>query len=362
VFQGDAEKLIVEWRKIGDSSLYLKFKVPEARDKFLLNLLPSRLIEEQKQNELSLPLKPVYTFDTFKTTEGSKMAQLMCLAISEGLQKLQAPLVLVGPQGCGKTHLLQAAVARRKQKDREARAIYTTAETFTNAFIANRTRKDQFFSQLDDIDLLAVDDIHFLQNKPRSSEEFASFCRRIMDRKSDIILSSSAPLKEVRHNASPLSRLLTEAIICTIEPPLPSEKKEIIRLKAELLGLRFSEDSLESLVENSKSICEVEGELIRCSLTGKLHPPNAITLLLRQIREKLSSANIKQGLKIAPYILAFLLKKKGYDNAFIMRMLGFKSTSSIGYAVRRVEKLIESTILTSEIIEELSRYVDDYVK
>ncbi|MCX7702548.1 MAG: DnaA/Hda family protein [Planctomycetota bacterium] len=354
-------RLIAEWRKIAETSLLLKFKTPDAREKFVLQLLSSAFKEEPLRCSLSLPLKPAFTFETFKSTEGSKMAHLMCLAASEGLQEFSTPVTLVGPHGCGKTHLLQAAVARRQKRDSRTLSIYTTAENFVNLFIAYRKQKEEFLSPILKATLLAIDDIHFLEEKPRSAEEIASLCRSILSNKGTVIFSTSEQLGRLKQKVSALSGLLTESIVCTINLPLPYERKEIIRLKSELLGVNLPANAVEDLSDSAISISEVEGLLLRYNLTGNLPLKRTFHSLLKQIEENLTAAGIRNGGKLAPSVMIFLLKKKGFDNTHIMRVMRLKSLSSVNYAVKRVEKLIESTILTSHLVEELLKYVDESI-
>ena len=84
------------------------------------------------------------------------------------------PLVLHGPVGSGKSHLLEGIYAGLKQTAPEARIVYLTAEDFTNRFLASVHGQKQagFRKQFRDCDVLLVDDLHFLARKTATQEEF----------------------------------------------------------------------------------------------------------------------------------------------------------------------------------------------
>jgi chromosomal replication initiator protein len=84
------------------------------------------------------------------------------------------PLVLHGPVGTGKTHLLEGVYAGLRRPRPQWRVTFVTAEDFTNRFVqAMRTGKlAAFRRQFRECDALLVDDLHFLATKRATQEEF----------------------------------------------------------------------------------------------------------------------------------------------------------------------------------------------
>jgi chromosomal replication initiator protein len=84
------------------------------------------------------------------------------------------PLVLHGPVGTGKTHLLEGIYVGLRKCQPEWRIVFATAEEFTNRFLpAMRLGKLSSFRKLfRECDALLVDDLHFLANKRATQEEF----------------------------------------------------------------------------------------------------------------------------------------------------------------------------------------------
>jgi len=83
------------------------------------------------------------------------------------------PLVLHGPVGCGKSHLLEGMCAGLRQARSDWRVVFVTAEEFTHRFIQSMRlgKLGAFRRQFRDADALLIDDIQFLVKKKATQEE-----------------------------------------------------------------------------------------------------------------------------------------------------------------------------------------------
>ena len=84
-----------------------------------------------------------------------------------------SPLVLHGPTGCGKSHLLEGVCAGLRQARSDWRVVFVTAEEFTHRFIQSMRlgKLGAFRRQFRDADALLIDDVHFLAKKKATQEE-----------------------------------------------------------------------------------------------------------------------------------------------------------------------------------------------
>jgi chromosomal replication initiator protein len=84
------------------------------------------------------------------------------------------PLVVHGPVGTGKTHLLEGIYAGLRRNKTDWRVCFVTAEDFTNRFVqAMRLGKlGAFRKHFRECDALLLDDLHFLATKKATQEEF----------------------------------------------------------------------------------------------------------------------------------------------------------------------------------------------
>ena len=120
-------------------------------------------------------LNPKYTFDTFVIGESNRFAHAAAIAIAEEPGQAYNPLFIHGDSGLGKTHLLHAIGHYVHDYHPKLRVRYVSSEEFTNDFV-NSIRDDRAATfqrrYRDDVDVLLIDDIQFLQGKEQTQEEF----------------------------------------------------------------------------------------------------------------------------------------------------------------------------------------------
>ena len=93
------------------------------------------------------------------------------------------PLVLHGPVGIGKTHLLEGVFAGLKRRNPELKIIFVSAEDFTNRFVSAMRfgKQSAFRKQFRSCDVLLLDDLHFLAKKRATQEEFLHTFNALLD-------------------------------------------------------------------------------------------------------------------------------------------------------------------------------------
>lgn len=143
------------------------------------------------------------------------------------------PLVIHGPVGTGKTHLLEGAFAGLKRQS-DQRPVYATAEEFTTRFVqASRLGKmSAFRRQFRDCSALLLDDLHFLAKKTATQEEFLhTFDALVSDGRQVIVTTDCHPRLADELMPELVDRLLGGAVWGLL-PPDPDTRLEILRKKA----------------------------------------------------------------------------------------------------------------------------------
>jgi chromosomal replication initiator protein len=104
----------------------------------------------------------------------NRVAHASALSVVEGNEDAACPLVLHGPVGTGKTHLLEGISAGLRRAHPDWRVLCLTSEEFTNRFVqAMRfNRLAGFRKQFRECDALLIDDLQFLATKKVTQEEF----------------------------------------------------------------------------------------------------------------------------------------------------------------------------------------------
>ncbi len=112
--------------------------------------------------------------NTFVVGPCNRVAHAAALSAAEDPTQGPNPLVLHGPVGTGKTHLLEGIYAGLRKRLPEWRVVFTTAEEFTNRFLpAMRLGKlGSFRKHFRECDALLIDDLNFLVGKRATQEEF----------------------------------------------------------------------------------------------------------------------------------------------------------------------------------------------
>ena len=227
--------------------------------KLSLNRIEFKIIEENKQNQEIIKynelnkvteiqdsilnynrLNPKLNFDNFIQGKSNDIALSYSKKVCEDISRYN-PLYLCGGVGLGKTHLLNAIGLKLQDNNN---VMFISAERFMYHFIKSIKKNDMvnfkdFFRKSS---VFIIDDIQFISGKDSLQEEFFHTFNSLMDKGSQIIISSDrSPMKLDRVQDRIKSRL-AGGLVVDIEIPDLELKIKIIRKKLEEIQNQFKEN------------------------------------------------------------------------------------------------------------------------
>ncbi|MBK7822159.1 MAG: chromosomal replication initiator protein DnaA [Tessaracoccus sp.] len=254
-------------------------EAPEPTDLPPQPMLPRTLPQE-------LRLNPRYTFESFVAGSSNRFAHAAAAAVAETPGKSYNPLMIYGPSGLGKTHLLHAIGHYVSSYYEQLRVKYVSTEELTNDFInaisSNRTA--EFRSSYRDVDVLLVDDIQFLESKIQTQEEFFHTFNTLHNAQKQIVMTSDRPPKLLEALEPRLRSRFEWGLMTDIQPPDLETRIAILRKKVASQRLTAGSEVLELIASRiPTNIRELEGALTRVAALASLNQQEMTVALAEEV-------------------------------------------------------------------------------
>lgn len=206
-----------------------------------------------------------FNFYSFIPGENSDYAYKAALAVAQKPGKKYNPILFYGGSGLGKTHLMEAIGNYIYQNNPENLKIcYISAENFTNEFTSSITSKktNDFKNKYRNLDVLLLDDIHFLSGKEATQEELFYTFNALSDKNAQMVFTCDRPIREIQKMANRLVSRLSNGLSIDLQPPNYETRIAILQKKLQLKEKELNPEIIEFIAKNVETnVRELEAAL-----------------------------------------------------------------------------------------------------
>ncbi|MEI8175779.1 MAG: chromosomal replication initiator protein DnaA [Candidatus Omnitrophota bacterium] len=296
-------------REAGNNAIHLEFRASETQEeteslteKIILEneakvKIPTQILSYSDRYK-ELNLNPKYSFESFVVGSNNRFTHAVSMAVVDSLAKSYNPLFIHGGVGLGKTHLMHAIGHAVAQRYPQAKILYLSSERFTNQLIsAIQNRTTLKFRQIyRSVDILLIDDVHFIAGKESTQEEFFHTFNALHENHKQIVLSSDRSPKNIPGLEERLVSRFEWGLVTDIQPPDLETRIAILKKKSERDTVKVPDEVLYYIAEKIKSnIRELEGALIRIVAYAKL---NNISITLDMTKDVLKDMIVEEEKKV----------------------------------------------------------------
>lgn len=204
-------------------------------------------------------------------------------------------LVIHGSCGVGKSHLLQALCRRRRESRTQQRVRYVTAEQFTNEYIQSVRHGtiDAFRARVRRVDVLAIDDVHFLAGKTATQTEFLHTLDAVQLSGSQVVLASDEHPHLVRRLSQSLISRMLAGMVVRIDAPDLALRQALVKSVALRKSIVLSSEAVDAMACHCvNGAREIEGAFASLQAMrlaqNSMQSDNPLTTLHTQSRDEIS--------------------------------------------------------------------------
>ncbi|MGQ9679000.1 MAG: chromosomal replication initiator protein DnaA [bacterium] len=334
-------------------------------------------------------LRNRYTFETFVVGESNRLAWAAARNVAQNLGKVFNPLFVYGGVGLGKTHLIQAVGNYALSQHSGLKLCYTPAEVLFLELIQaiEKNTRLEFKEKYRGLDLLLLDDIHYLVGKESLQEEIFYTFNALQDAGSQVVFTSDRPPKDIATLQERLISRLGSGLVVDIQPPELETRIAILLQKAKREDFPLPEEIACYIANRVRSnIRTLEASLVRLiamhSLTGRpltvelaeeaikdliqhedpLDPARVISLVaehfqvtVQDLKGTSRTKRVALARQVAMYIMRNVLNLSLKDIGY---HFGGKDHTTVMHATEKIKELKSRDPKISSQIERISRLIN----
>ncbi|NGX41295.1 MAG: Chromosomal replication initiator protein DnaA [Candidatus Anoxychlamydiales bacterium] len=271
------------------------------------------VIKESKKKKIKSPILPAsinnrdetsfntqYTFDNFIEGPSNQFVKSAAFGVAQKPGKSFNPLFIHGGVGLGKTHLLHSLGNYITTHHKRSIIKCITTEAFINDLVANLRNKsvDRMKRFYRNLDVLIVDDIQFLQNRPNFEEEFCNTFESLINQNKQIVIASDNPPSHLKLSPRLIARM-EWGLVAHMGVPDLETRVAILTHKASLKGVNIPSDVAFFIAERIfNNIRQLEGAINRLAAYSRLLNTDLTKELAENILKEMLSFTPQKKLSV----------------------------------------------------------------
>jgi chromosomal replication initiator protein len=297
------------------------------------------------------------------------------------------PLFIYGRTGVGKTHLLQGVAREVLERVPSKETLYIPAEYFVNQYVQSLQKRDvePFRRRFRNLDVLIIDDLHFLAGKDASQQELLHTLNALEQAGKQVVLASDQHPRDLEEFMEHLTTRFMQGMIAEIDLPPRNTRLAIIKSKLEGHRDLFPATVIEFLADKLEcNVRELEGYVTRLvALAGLTNEKVTLQLAEQALQDFLSSRsrmvdltdieNVviahygvsstqlhsrlrKRPVALARQVCMYLARRlTSYSLKEIGRFYGGKNHTTVVFAVQAIEQKTAKSRALNDELEHLRR-------
>jgi len=333
-----------------------------------------------------------YTFERYVIGENNNYAANAAFAICKNPGKVINPFLIYGGVGLGKTHLMQA-IGNSIHENSESRVICITSENFLNEYIEGigQNKMNVFRNKYRQADVLLIDDIQFLTDKPGVQEELFHTFNTLLDAKKQLVFTCDRPIEDLKKFEERLISRFGLGIKADLQPPRYEERCAILKSVAQAHGVSFPDDVIDlmgkNIASNVRDLISALNNLIKyAELMGKTITVEIAQKHLKNIFNAPRQANLSmdniirvaseyfgltpndlkgkkrsQNIVFARHLAMYIGREMtDYSTTELGQDFGGRDHTTVMYSIEKIKGMLLTDPTLESTIENIKRGIKEY--
>lgn len=223
--------------------------------------------------DYAVDLNPNYVFDNFIEGPANQFVKSAAWGVAQHPGQTYSPLFIFGRVGLGKTHVLHSVGHHVRKHHPKLKVQCITTEQFINELVDSLRNKSvdkmkRFYRN--EIDVLLIDDIQFLENRLNFEEEISNTIEALINQKKQIIITSDKPPSQLKLSER-LTARMEWGLVAHMGVPELETRVAILQYKAQMKGLEMPQNIAFYIAEHIyNNVRQLEGAINKLSAHSRL--------------------------------------------------------------------------------------------